>query len=598
MNSTLDYLLKAQNGNDSPWDNQGVPLYGPSLYPSRWLDTAHSGASLSRKQLANWVPSRMPADVDLLPDLPTLVGRARDLNRNNGIAAGGLQTIQDNVAGVGLRLSPWPDWKALGKTMEWADQWSQKVAALWRSWADSGACDITGQLNFNAMTQLIFRSTLENGEALALVMWTERPNTTFQTSFQLVESDRISNPYNTPPRMNLVGGVEKDDYGKPIAYWIRRAPLWLNGWLVMPMAQQWDRIPTETEWGRKRLLHPHVKNRIEQTRGRPLLTPVIEQFRMVDSYQRTELQSAIVNALVAGVIETPLDPASIAEMVGGDANAYLQTKNEYRVQLEGGSMIPLYPGDKMQPFVPARPAVQFPAFVEAVLRQIGTALGLPYELLLKDFSKTNYSSARAALLEAWKFFTVRRNWLADNWANPVYRLWLEEAVNTGQVDGADDFYENYAYYTRAKWIGMGRGWVDPVKEAEAAQIRMDAMVSTLEVECAEQGLDWNEVLEQRALEKSRMTQLGLEPAVLALPPLTKEKTEEGQPLPPEEAGTSPGAVPDEEDDTGKAAPSNAPATQPPGKSQPTSKQPNPPSPKAPPNPKARARAKAKERMAA
>jgi hypothetical protein len=145
---------------------------------------------------------------------------------------------------------------------------------------------------------------------------------------------------------------------------------------------------------------------------------------------------------------------------------------------------------------------------------------------------------------------------------------------------------------------MGRGWVDPVKEAEAAQIRMDAMVSTLEVECAEQGLDWNEVLEQRALEKSRMTQLGLEPAVLALPPLTKEKTEEGQPLPPEEAGTSTGAEPDEEDKNGKAAPSNAPATQPPAKSQPTSKQSNPPSPKAPPKTKAKARAKAKERIAA
>ena len=87
-----------------------------------------------------------------------------------------------------------------------------------------------------------------------------------------------------------------------------------------------------------------MKERVEQTRGKPILAPVIEQFRMLDSYQRTELQSAIVNSIVAGIIETPMDPAGIAEMMGGDPNGYLASKSEYRVQLEGGTMIPLYPG--------------------------------------------------------------------------------------------------------------------------------------------------------------------------------------------------------------------------------------------------------------
>ena len=51
--------------------------------------------------------------------------------------------------------------------------------------------------------------------------------------------------------------------------------------------------------------------------------------------------------------------------------------------------------------------------------------------------------------------------------------------------------------------------MDPVKEAKAAQTRMDIGVSTLENECAEQGLDWEEVLEQRARERERMAELGL-----------------------------------------------------------------------------------------
>jgi lambda family phage portal protein len=253
---------------------------------------------------------------------------------------------------------------------------------------------------------------------------------------------------------------------------------------------------------------------------------VLQQFKMLDHYQRTELQAAVVNAMVAAVIETPLDSQSVAEMMGGDANAYLTQKNEYRVQLKGGAVIPLYPGDQLKPFTPARPASQYSMFVETVLRHIGTALGLPYELLLKDFSKTNYSSARAALLEAWRFFRGRRQWLATHWANPVYELWLEEAVNAGLVE-APGFYANRFAYTRAKWIGPGRGWIDPVKEAQAAQIRMDAGISTLEDECAEQGLDWEEVLEQRARERSRMEELGLLEAAVASSqrPIVTEKEE-------------------------------------------------------------------------
>jgi lambda family phage portal protein len=336
-----------------------------------------------------------------------------------------------------------------------------------------------------------------------------RNDSQYMTCLQLIESDRLSNPLEAFPSWNLRGGIELDPYGRPLAYYIQKIPTGLAG-LYFPGigGVEWDRIPAETSWGRKRVIHAYVQERPDQTRGKPILAPIIEQFRMLDSYQRTELQSAIVNSLVAGVIETPLDPAGIVELMGGDPNAYLDQKNEYRIQLEGGSMIPLYPGDKLQPFVPARPAAQFGAFVEAVYRQIGSALGLPYELVMKDFSKTNYSSARAALNEAWRFFMNRRQWLGTYWASVVYRLWLEEAVALGQVE-APDFYNLMPLYCRAKWIGPGRGTIDPVKEAQAAQLRINAGISTLEDECAEQGLDWEEVAEQRAVEIQRYEELNL-----------------------------------------------------------------------------------------
>ncbi|MGC4052928.1 MAG: hypothetical protein QM757_26675 [Paludibaculum sp.] len=51
---------------------------------------------------------------------------------------------------------------------------------------------------------------------------------------------------------------------------------------------------------------------------------------------------------------------------------------------------------------------------------------------------------------------------------------------------------------------------------------MDSNLSTLEDECAEQGKDWEEVLEQRAVEHARMKQLGL--------PVAAKKTGTPQPL--------------------------------------------------------------------
>lgn len=473
-------------------------------------DTSFTGASWIRKQLSNWLPVRTSADAELLGDMNMLVARSRDLDRNNGVAAGAFQTMGDNTVGAGLRLSPWPDYRMLGKDDTWAQEWSLNVLSLWRSWAETTMADVTGRMNFGSLTQLVYRSLLQNGEALALPLWVKRPASRWSTCLQLVDSDRLSNPGNAIPSVRLRGGVEMDEFGKPVAYHIRKLSTWPA--MFMPaiggIGGEWERIPAEAQWGRKRVLHIYQQDRVDQTRGKPVLAPVIEQFRMLDSYQRSELQSAIVNALVAGVIETPLDPATLAEMMGGDANKYLQAKNEYRVQLEGGTFIPLYPGDVMKPFAPDRPAPQFAAFSEFVLRQIGTTLGMPYELLLKDFSKTNYSSARAALSESWRYFTTRRTWLSMMWAQPVYELWLEEAVNAGLIE-APDFYEMLPFYSRAKWIGPGRGWLNPIQEAEAAQVRISTGISTLEMECAEQGVDYNDVIDQRSKEKRQLQEAGL-----------------------------------------------------------------------------------------
>jgi len=500
--------------------------YGHDLYPSASASSlslssgAHLGASGTAKEVQNWWPSKGSADADLLPDLAVLRERSRDITRNNGIGAGIVQTTHDNVVGAGARLKAKPDFRALGKSREWAAEWGQKTEARWRAYAETKESDAAWTLTFAAQTGQVFRAGLVNGEAIALPLWLPWKGSTFQTRFQVVESDRLCNPDNRADTDKLRGGVELDRYGRPVAYHIRKTHPGDMSWGINAPGE-WERIPSETSWGRARVLHIHEKERTGQTRGKPLLAAVLPQFRMADTYVRTEMQAALINAFVAAFMETPLPAEDVATMLGADTNDakwqdYANNQAQYIAPLRGAAIIPVMPGTKMTPWAPARPSDQFTAFTEAVYQHIGVGVGLPRELLLKDFSKTNYSSARASLLEAYRFFVGRRRWLTDFWLNPVYILWLEEQVNGGFIE-APGFYENMYAYGRCVWGWPPRGWVDPVKEAEATKVRMAIGISTLERECAEQGEDWEDVQDQRALEMRRLEELGLPAQTPILP---------------------------------------------------------------------------------
>lgn len=355
-------------------------------------DISHKAASQTLREIASWQPGRGSADSDLLPELSTMVARSRDLSRNHGIASGAMQTLADNIVGTGFRLSAKPDYKLLGKTKEWEEEWQAKVEGLWRSWAETFNCDAGKNLNFHGLTTQIFKSCLINGEALALVLWL--PERSVATAIQLVEPDRLSNPNNSTDTKTLRGGVEIDKFGAPIAYHILKehpGDYWSS-------SLQWERVSAFTSFGRRRILHVHDINRIGQTRGKPILSSIMPMFKMLDHYERSELQAAIVNAMIAAFIETPMGGEELNELFGGSGDDYLNAKEDWQVKLEGGSIIPIFPGDKVAPFTPSRPNSAYGSFVENLLRHIGTGLNIPYELLLKDFSKTNYSSARSALL--------------------------------------------------------------------------------------------------------------------------------------------------------------------------------------------------------
>lgn len=471
-------------------DHRGLPMMAS--------DTAYDAASYNAKEFYDWDPSRASADADLLGELDTIVSRSHDLTRNNGVASGYSQTLIDNIVGPKLRLASRPNYKALGKDKDWADEWSSDVEAKFRVWAESKDCDATRQQNFGGMTQLVMRTGITAGEALAVPMWLRGRR--YRTAIMLVDPQRLSNSNDSPDTAVMRKGIKLNRNGEPVAYHIRNGhPIDVNGWNT---ASSWEVIPTRGRNGRLRVIHVHDKKRNGQSRGEPFFASVMGDFKMAGSYQKVELRTHIANSLIAAFIQSTMDVADIAEAFDADYDSYLNERKGWKSKLSGGDIIQLPPGDTVTPFTPSRAGSVFADFMDAVDQRIGAGLNVPRELLLKDFTKSNYSAARAAMGEAWRFFLGRRAWLSDNWAQPVYELWLEEAVMRGEIE-APNFYQNKEAYCAAKWIGPGRGYVDVVKEGKGAELRMDIGLSTQQDECAEQGKDWEEVQDQRASELKR-----------------------------------------------------------------------------------------------
>lgn len=518
-------------------DSAGVPMRSGV---SRSAMAAYSAGDRHSQELASWQPRGESADSEWLGERDTVVARVHDVARNDGWASGALRTKLVGVLGPKLNLQSRPDYKALGQDHNWSVEWSRDVESKFRNFAEDPDyhTDIRQMQSMASLVQTAFLDFLQSGEALALALWEPRNGGPYSTTFQIVDPDRLSNPHNQMDKDGLKGGIERDKRGRPIAYHIRNGHPAEFG--LRAKASTWSRIARKTKFGRLKVIHYFSHFRSEQTRGKTIFAPILERLKMESKRSRGELQAALLNCVLAAFIESPVDTGLMEQIFeGGEVGNYQTGRSEFHndrsITLNGLKVPTLFPGEKFNFTSPTHPNNGFADFERAVLRNIAAGLGISYEQLSQDWSSTNYSSARASLLESWKVMVFDREMFTQNFVKPMYVLWLEEALSKGDVvlpAGGPGFYEAKAAYTRCKLLGPPRGWIDPVKEAQAAQMRMETGISTLEQECAEQGLDYEEVMDQRAREKKMLKERDLDPPMqpfYQLPPSEKDDEDEKTP---------------------------------------------------------------------
>ncbi|HMM76144.1 MAG TPA: phage portal protein [Gammaproteobacteria bacterium] len=470
----------------------------------------YTGASKRKRTMSEWQTDGGSANADI-PDLQALRDRSVDLARNSPIAVGAIATVTQRVIGTGLAFQPSPDYALLGMTEDAAGEWAEKARAEFDRWAESTEADASRASDFYGVQALAYRSSKVSGDVFALLKMIDDPRRICSLAVQLIEADRVMNPKGQRDTERFAGGIESDERGRPIRVHIaRRHP----GALGVYGQIETDAIAVfGAQTGRRNVLHVIDMQRPGQSRGVPYLAPIIEPIKQISRYTEAEIAAAVMSSFFTVFVKTPtgeeLNPMGSALSPNVDAG---KSGKAWDGQLSSGLVVNLAEGESIESAIANRPNPAFGDFMLAVYREIAVSLSIPLEVLLKHF-QSSYSAARAALLDLWIYVTTERARFVTQFCQPIAEALLEEAVARGRL-AAPGFLADprvRAAWCRGYWVGDGPGSIDPTKEADAAQMRVDGGFSTLERETMLlNGSNWHDNQRQRAREQAARRKLGLE----------------------------------------------------------------------------------------
>ena len=448
---------------------------------------SEAGASHTRKALKGMRPNSGSPTEDIDENLLTLRQRSRMLYMGAPVATSAIRTNRTNVVGNGLRLKSTIDFVTLGMTQEQAEEWQRRTEAEFKLWASNKRnCDATGINDFYGLQQLALVSWLTSGDVLGLVKFASREKLRpYGLRIHLIEADRCRCPIDSGTFQStasvklengyIYDGVEVDNTGAIVAYHIANTyPHQFTG-----DKTEFVRVPAYgKETGLPNVLHIMDSERPEQYRGVPYLAQVMEPLLQLRRYTEAEIMAALVQSFFTAFIKTETDPTDIPfnevpqPEYDKDPNAY---------EMGPGTINMLEPGEDVSFGAPTHPNTGFDAFTRALCEQIGAALEVPADLLLKAFN-ASYSASRGALLEAWKAFRMRRAWLTNDFCRPVYEIWMTEAVALGRIHAPGFFTDPIMRqaYLESEWIGPSAGQLDPTKEVQAEVAAIDNGLTTRE----------------------------------------------------------------------------------------------------------------------
>ncbi len=457
-----------------------------AIVPAATGKRAYDSANFTRLT-EDWPTWTTSADLDLWADIYRLRARARRESQNNPIARKGIKLFVKNVFGPdGIRLRmkiPMKKGKKLNAKL------NQQIEYLFNQWSRRDFCTIQGNMSWKRAQRFAGAQMWRDGECF---IRRRIARNKFNFSIQFLDPDQLDTNYYLyqMPNGNMIRmGVEMDPDGRPVAYhfWDRHPA----EWSMSPKNR--IRVPAED------VIHLYDPERVMQSRGVSELASAMLTMHMHNQYSMAEVVAARVAAAKMGFFTKTATDA-------GYAASELDEEKRIKMKAQPGTIEQLPDGVEFKEWNPQHPTNAFPAFTKMLLRMVGAGVDISYETLANDREGVNYSSMRAGLLDDRDTWRTWQDYFADELNDRVFAWFLESIWLSGLVefDGAPADYFAFAHWTGRAWA-----WIDPLKDAQSSTLMQTNGLETHTQQLAQQGLDFEETMEQFAYEKEFKEQLGL-----------------------------------------------------------------------------------------
>ena len=495
--SILD-LTGATRAFSNEWQTPkaGKRTLGPASLPAGYAtgggnsQGGFAAAKINRLTM-DFLAGNTSADQDLFNDNKRLRARARSLSINNPFAAKFLQMVKQNVVGEAGILVKSTVTGLNGKQTAQTDVINQRIDEEWKRWCTRGRCTADGKFSFVDFQHMAIVNCGREGEDLTKYVFGRQFN---ECGFALqpLDNDQLD---DTMTQVDLNGsgaevrmGVEVDQYGKPLAYWLyNRHPSDINGG-----NRERKRVPADF------INHCAIWQRPGQTRGYSWLAPSMLGLNQYGRYSEAVIVAARASAAKFLVIQQK--SAEGGDYTGDDEDAEGEATNKDGTQLmdaNAGEALVLDLDQEANFIDPRFPTNTHKDFTQTMLREVASGLLCMYPSLANDLEGVNFSSIRAGLIDERDMWRILQQWFAGSKIIPIRLAWLKVALLTTLSDITLTPKQMEQFTVR----GRGWEWVDPMKDAQAIILKLGEGLTTYEIECGKLGYDWQELALQRKKEQ-------------------------------------------------------------------------------------------------
>lgn len=469
---------------------------------ARWLagpaPRAGAGARMyhhakASRLTAGFAAPNDSADAQLAASLTTLRARSRALGRDAPYAKRARAIVVNNVIGSGIGMQA-----AVETTRGERGRINDAIEAAWLEWCNADSCHTGGRLHFSDLERLAMAQIFEAGEVLLRWHPERFGRSRVPLALEVIEPELLADDYEAPQPTGATFirmGVEVDRFHRPVRFWLR--PVHPGEWRQRtPGPSTLYAVPADF------MFHLYPVARWPQTRGEPWLHAVLRRLDDMDGYSEAEIVAARAAASYMAVIETPEPPAALDD-AGAPAD----------FTLEPGAAKYLAPGEKLASYAPNRPNPNMDPFMRLMLREVAAGVGVSYESLSRDYSQSNYSSSRLALLDDRDLWRVTQQWFIRAFRAPLHRLFIQQAALAGAIDGlsVQAYAANPQKFEAVRFKPRGWSWIDPTKEVQAYKdaVRNGFTTTTAVIAATGDGRDLEDVLTERRAELDDMQAAGL-----------------------------------------------------------------------------------------